>query len=100
MKRLFALVFITALGVGLTGCASSGSLHAPSLAGGSTRAFYAAGPVPQDPNPRGVTVLSAPEREGPRAGIPTPEPAMPSHEVHFAGPVPQIPIPGRGRPLD
>ena len=102
MKRLFAVVFTVALGAGLGGCASSGSMHAPTLASASGRGFYASGPVPQDPNPRGTTVLATPERDadGARAGIPTPEPAVPHHEVQLAGPVPQIPIPGRGRPID
>lgn len=94
MKRMVGLVLVCAMALGLNGCASSGAaMDRPTIATRSA-AYLASGPVPQDPNPRGGVVAVEPRAYEGTRGIPTPEPATPQREPQFAGPTPQIPIPG------
>jgi putative hemolysin len=102
MKTLVAMSMVVAMGLGLAGCASSGTAQHAHVAVGRGSNVVASGPVPQDPNPHGVAVaasenlrsLGDPDLRG--AGVPTPEPAAPEHEIRLAGPTPQIPIPRSG----
>lgn len=94
MKRWISVLFITTT-LGAAGCATTSG--AQPYANAPTRASSAliAHSHVQDPAAR----VNFPVRENvflgadrPQ-GVPTPEPATPPHEL--AGPVPQIPIPGR-----
>lgn len=94
MNRTVGFVLVAAMALGLNGCASSGApVDRPTIATRSA-AYLASGPVPQDPNPRGGVVAAEPRTYETTRGIPTPEPAVPQREPQFAGPTPQIPIPG------
>ena len=100
MKRLMGFSAVVAMALGLAGCASTGTARVATFAVPTSAHRLAAGPVPQDPNPRGgllsngdVRVVGDPDSHG---GIPTPEPAAPQREFQLAGPTPQIPIPGGG----
>ncbi len=101
MKKLMGFTGAVVMALMFAGCASTGAASQPAMAGVRANNYLAAGPVPQDPNPHGV-VMSASESPrtlgdiDPRAGIPTPEPAAPQREIQFAGPTPQVPIPGSG----
>lgn len=105
MRKLAGISLVLAMGLGLVGCASTSTSTHGTLLAARTTGGYAAGPVPQDPNPRG---LAAAPRDvtrslgdlDPHSGIPTPEPAVPHHDTQLAGPTPQIPIPVVGRPVD
>lgn len=100
MKRLMGFSLVVGMALAFAGCASTGGSHVTSFAAANNGHRLAAGPVPQDPNPRGglflsgdMRVIGDPDSHG---GIPTPEPAAPVREFQLAGPTPQIPIPGGG----
>jgi hypothetical protein len=103
MKTLVGMSMVVAMALGLAGCATSGATQNGGLALGRGSNYAASGPVPQDPNPHGVAIANAEtfrslgDNDGHGAGVPTPEPAAPEHEIRLAGPTPQIPIPRGGR---
>lgn len=103
MKTLVGISLIVAMACGLGGCASTIATNHGTVANGRGSNYFAAGPVPQDPNPHGVAVAGADalrslgDFDGRAGGVPTPEPAAPEHEIRLAGPTPQIPIPRGGR---
>jgi len=106
MKRLAALLLISAIAAQLTGCASSSvSTASPVLAG--TRSGLVASAVGSG-HERDVRASIPASVEVPRGAdnvheaIPLPEPAAPMRDLQFAGPTPQIPIPrsgGMGSPM-
>lgn len=100
MKRLAALLLVSAIGAQLTGCAStSTSTLSPVLA--STRSGLVASAVgsghEHDVRASVHEAVEAPRgADNAREAIPLPEPAVPLRELQFAGPTPQIPIPRSG----
>jgi hypothetical protein len=100
MKRLAALVFVSAIAAQLSGCAStSTTTTSPVLA--STRSGLVANAVgsghEHDVRTAATIAIEAPRgADNARDGIPLPEPAVPMREVQLAGPTPQIPIPRSG----
>ncbi len=103
MKTLVGISLLVAMACGLGGCASTTVTNQSAVAVGRGSNYLASGPVPQDPNPHGVAVMNADalrslgDYDTRAAGVPTPEPAAPEHEIRLAGPTPQIPIPRGGR---
>jgi hypothetical protein len=98
MKLLSNFVVIVSMALGINGCASTGSNVTPTVVVTRNATFLASSQ--QEVAPRSTTTTPSDANrmgDGVRMGVPTPEPAVPQRELHFAGPTPQIPIPGNGR---
>lgn len=98
MKRLSALLLVSAFGAWLNGCATASSTTAsPGLAGTRSGLVAIASGHEHDVRTSAPTAVDGPRTfDNAREAIPLPEPAVPLREIQFAGPTPQIPIPRSG----